>query len=94
MTAKMPTYVRTIAKDWDRVLLIVAAIVLTLTVWQPQQAIATLQFVATSLQHVVPFLLLSIAAAAYAKASGADNLIGRVFDGHVHKSIATPQSAE
>ncbi|MGK7910134.1 MAG: permease [Synechococcus sp.] len=87
MTAKMPTYVQAIVKDWDRVLLAIAAIVLILAIWQPQQAIATLQFVASSLQDVVPFLLLSIAAAAYAKASGADNLIGRVFDGHVHKSI-------
>jgi hypothetical protein len=40
-------------------------------------------FTLKSLGHVAPFLLLSIAIAAYAQASGADNLIARAFQGRL-----------
>ena len=48
---------------------------------QPAQAQASLAFTLQSLWDVAPFLLLSVALAAYAKASGADNLIARAFQG-------------
>jgi len=46
------------------------------------QAGRSLDFTVKALIGVAPFLLLSIAIAAYAKASGADNLIARAFSGH------------
>jgi uncharacterized membrane protein YraQ (UPF0718 family) len=48
----------------------------------PDQAARSAIFTGKSLWSVLPFLLLSIAIAAYAKASGADNLIARAFHGH------------
>lgn len=46
------------------------------------QAVESLRFTVGALVEVSPFLLLSIAIAAYAKASGADGLIARAFVGH------------
>lgn len=49
----------------------------------PEQAADSLRFTAKSLLSVAPFLLLSVAVAAYAKASGAEHLIAKAFQGHV-----------
>ena len=49
----------------------------------PPQALASLRFTAASLLDVAPFLVLSVGVAAYAKASGADNLIARAFTGRL-----------
>ena len=68
-------------RSWDRVWLTVAAIVISLGLVNPPQALATIEFTLTSLWGVAAFLLLSVAVAAYAKASGADNLIARAFQG-------------
>jgi hypothetical protein len=65
----------------DRAWLAVAAIFALLLVLAPDQAARSVRFTAESLWGVLPFLLLSIAIAAYAKASGADNLIARAFQG-------------
>ena len=59
----------------------IAAIVAVLAVAAPAQALATLRFTGTALLDVSPFLVLSVAIAAYAKASGAENLIARAFSG-------------
>ncbi len=61
--------------------LICAAILAAVLVISPPQAAASLGFTLRSLVEVAPFLLLSIAIAAYAGASGADNLIARAFAG-------------
>jgi uncharacterized protein len=47
----------------------------------PAQGVASLRFVAEAALSVAPFLVLSIAVAAGAGASGADNLIARAFSG-------------
>jgi uncharacterized membrane protein YraQ (UPF0718 family) len=47
----------------------------------PDQAARTVAFVARNLLGVLPFLVASVALAAYAGASGADNLIARAFTG-------------
>ena len=65
----------------DRVALAVLAILLALLALDPTQAFATVKFTLAAIWHVLPFLLLSIGIAAYAKASGADNLIARAFQG-------------
>jgi hypothetical protein len=45
------------------------------------QAIASLEFTARAVLNVLPFLLLSVAFAAASKATGADNLIAKAFQG-------------
>jgi uncharacterized membrane protein YraQ (UPF0718 family) len=80
MTAMALTLART-ARSIDRVALTICAIFLVLAVLLPRQASASLHFTAANLIDVAPFLLLSIGVAAYARASGADNLIARAFTG-------------
>lgn len=65
----------------DPVLAVLAGIFVGLAVLTPAQAGASLEFTLESLWSILPFLLLSVAVAAYAKASGADSLIARAFQG-------------
>ena len=58
-----------------------AAILLAVGLVDPGQGAASLRFAAAALLGVAPFLLLSVAVAAGAGASGADNLIARAFTG-------------
>ncbi|MFC4350811.1 permease [Fodinicurvata halophila] len=60
-----------------------------LAVLVPEQLPHSLVFTLTSLLDVLPFLLLSILLAAWAKASGADGLIARAFQGHTGVMIAS-----
>lgn len=70
-------------KQLDRVALAIALVLFGLMFWVPAQAAASLRFTLSSLWDVAPFLLLSIGIAAYATASGADNLIARAFHGRL-----------
>jgi uncharacterized membrane protein YraQ (UPF0718 family) len=65
----------------ERVWLTIAAILAAMVLLAPPQAVATLGFTADALLGVIPFLVLSIAIAAYAGATGADGLIARAFTG-------------
>jgi hypothetical protein len=67
----------------DGVALAIALILLLLAILVPAQASSSLRFTLNSLWEVAPFLLLSIAIAAFAQASGADNLIARAFQGRI-----------
>jgi len=67
----------------DRVALVFLASLFLLVLWSPPQAEASLRFTLASLVHIAPFILLSVAVAAYARASGADRLIARAFSGRV-----------
>lgn len=64
-----------------RVWLTTATILGILLIFNTGQGIATAWFTVEALIGTAPFLLLSIALAAYAGASGADNLIARAFVG-------------
>ena len=66
----------------------IVAILIGLLTISPPQAAATVEFAFAAIWHVLPFLLLSIGIAAYAKASGADNLIARAFQGRALAMIA------
>jgi uncharacterized protein len=84
------TALRLTLSDWprralnlDRVALAILAILLALAAVAPEQALDSIGFTLDSLLGVAPFLLLSVLVAAYAKASGADNLIARAFQGRV-----------
>jgi uncharacterized membrane protein YraQ (UPF0718 family) len=65
----------------NAVWLITLAILVVLLIFVPDQGVASLHFVGDALAGTVPFLLASVALAAYAGASGADNLIARAFTG-------------
>ncbi|MEM7546108.1 MAG: permease [Pseudomonadota bacterium] len=65
----------------ERVWLFCVALLLALLTFVPAQGVASAEFAARSLIHVAPFLLLSIAIAAYAGATGADGLIAKAFTG-------------
>lgn len=68
-------------RSLDRVLLALAAILAALALADPLQARTSLGFVLGSLAGAAPFLLASVAIAAAAGASGADNIIARAFAG-------------
>ncbi|MGF1527314.1 MAG: permease [Candidatus Competibacterales bacterium] len=72
----------------ERVWLTSGAILLLLLVLVPAQGLASAQFTLANLAHVAPYLVLSIALAAYAGATGADSLIARAFQGSPQLMIA------
>ncbi|HMB12381.1 MAG TPA: permease [Roseovarius sp.] len=73
-------WARTLWRD-HRVWLASALIVAVLALLDPAQARDSLGFTAQSLLNTAPFLILSIGVAAWATATGADNLIARAFTG-------------
>ena len=74
---------RRIEKAW----LVVVAIFLGLGIFLPLQAEASLGFVAKAFFGMAPFLAVAIVAAAYARSTGADNLIAKAFHGHLSAMI-------
>ncbi len=73
----------TLSHVWqkERVWLAIAVILAALAILAPPQALASVGFTVEALLGVAPFLILSIAIAAYAGATGADGLIARAFTG-------------
>ncbi len=65
----------------QRVWLASAAILGALVLFDPGQAAESASFALSALVRVAPFLILSIGIAAWAGATGADNLIARAFSG-------------
>ena len=70
-----------VASACDRAWLAIGAILAVLAILAPNQAVISGLFVLKALWSILPFLLLSIAIGAYAKATGADSLIARAFYG-------------
>lgn len=66
----------------DRVVIALGIGILVLMAIDPAQVAPTLRFTGASLLSMAPFLLLAVAMAAYAKASGSDKLIARAFSGN------------
>ncbi len=75
------------ALEIDRAWLAVAFIFAALLLLAPAQADTAFRFTLKNLWNVAPFLLASIAIAAYAQASGADNLIARAFQGRAASMV-------
>ncbi|WP_193748768.1 permease [Leisingera sp. ANG-Vp] len=65
----------------QRVWLASAAILLLLAVFDPAQAPQSAGFAGAALLHTAPYLLFSIAVAAWAGATEADNLVAKAFTG-------------
>lgn len=64
-----------------RVWLASLAVLALTALWSPGQAAESAAFAAGALARTAPYLLLSVLVAAWAVATGADNLIGRAFLG-------------
>ncbi|MBE7635998.1 permease [Sneathiella sp. P13V-1] len=58
-----------------------------LTVIVPENTGQHIQFAGKSLLDIAPFLLLSVGLASYLKASGADDLVARAFEGNPTRAI-------
>jgi len=71
----------------DRVVLTILFVFAVIALATPALLIDALAFVASSLLWIAPFLMLSVAVAAYASASGADQLIARAFQGRPIRMI-------
>jgi uncharacterized membrane protein YraQ (UPF0718 family) len=71
----------------ERAWLAIVMILLGLVVFVPEQAQANLSFVGEALTEMLPFLAFAIGIAAYARASGADNLIAKAFRGRLSMMI-------
>ncbi|MFN3616081.1 MAG: permease, partial [Rubrimonas sp.] len=71
----------------DRVWIAAAAIIAALALVDPMQARETTAFTLQALIGVAPFLLASVAVAAWAAATGADNLIARAFQGRTAATV-------
>ncbi|NEZ66927.1 permease [Leptolyngbyaceae cyanobacterium CCMR0082] len=71
----------------DKVFITIVLIFLALAILVPPQFSGSLGFLVSGLVQVSPFLLLSIGIAAYAQASGADNLIAKAFQGRISVMI-------
>ncbi|HEU4851650.1 MAG TPA: permease [Telluria sp.] len=65
-----------------------ALIALSIALFAPQQLGTSMSFTLGSVIHIAPWLALSVAFAAYARASRADTLIARAFTGSPVKMIA------
>lgn len=66
----------------DRIVLAVIGIFALLTLAEPSQAQASLLFILDALLFIAPFLIVSVALAAGAKATGLDQQVARVFSGN------------
>jgi len=71
----------------DRVWLTIAAVMALIAILAPEQFMPSLGFTVDALVQTAPFLLLAIALAAYAKASGSDNIIATAFQGSMGRMI-------
>lgn len=65
----------------DRVLLAIAGLLVVLLIAAPDQALASLRFLAGALASIAPFLAISVLVAGWAKATGADQQVALVFHG-------------
>jgi len=76
-----------IVKRIDPAVLVGVTVFTALVVIDPAQIPGSAAFVIRALVEISPFFFLSIGVAAYAKASGAEHLIARVFEGKLKRMI-------
>ncbi len=80
---KDPKYqsISVILKDLGAPVLMSVAILVALAMFSPSQALGSLHFTGEALLSIAPFILLSVGTAAALKASGADQLVAKAFEG-------------
>ena len=82
-TASLPSAANRLRQIWQyqRVWLALALILALLALFDPLQAADSVVFTGSALLKTAPYLIVSIAIAAWANATGADGLIARAFTG-------------
>ncbi|GHE89972.1 transporter [Aliiroseovarius zhejiangensis] len=77
------------ARRWriDKAWVAILAIPAGLTLFAPQEVWPTITFALSALMHTAPFILFAILAVAYLKATGAENLLARAFEGREARMI-------
>ncbi len=71
----------------DKVWVVLAIILLMVAVLDGPQFGPTVRFAASALLSTAPFIVFAVLAVAYMKASGAETLLARVFEGHQARMI-------
>ncbi|WP_235914093.1 permease [Curvivirga aplysinae] len=74
-------------KDMDRVVIAFILTWIAIAVAAPDQSWSSIEFVGKSLWEIAPYLAISVAFAAYIKATGADSLIGNAFRANAGKAV-------
>ncbi|QJF52403.1 permease [Roseobacter ponti] len=64
-----------------------ALVFVLLAVFDPGQVLPTAQFTLNAIAHTAPFILFAVLAVAYLKASGAETLLARAFEGRQSRMI-------
>ena len=84
LAQSLPRQISQIPKGWLASILIVAII----AIFDTGQVAPTLTFTANSLAHTSPFIAFAVIAVAYIKASGAETMLARVFEGNQIPMVA------
>ncbi len=71
----------------DKVWLLIAAIPASVALFDPPQAWPTFEFAIGALGHTAPFIIFAVLAVALLKATGAENLLARAFEGREVRMI-------
>jgi uncharacterized membrane protein YraQ (UPF0718 family) len=77
----------------DRVIISMLLLLVVLTLIDSDQASESIIFIVKALFHISPFFILAIFFAAYAKASGIDQIIARAFSGNTAIAIVAASLA-
>jgi len=78
---------RSFWKRVDKVLLAIAAIPVVLALTDPEQVWPTVTFAGNAIAHTGLFIAIAILAVAYMKATGAESLLARAFEGREARMI-------
>ncbi|SIO54997.1 hypothetical protein SAMN05444722_3448 [Rhodovulum sp. ES.010] len=81
--ARLPALWRRIDKAWLAILLLPAV----LGLFDPAQVWPTVRFALGALGHTAPFIVFAVLAVAYLKATGAETLLARAFEGRTVRMI-------
>ena len=74
-------------KNIDRVWLFIAALLAGVALLDPGELGSVVTFAAKALMGTAPFILFAVAAVAYLKATGAENLLAKAFEGNPARMI-------
>ena len=81
--ARLPALWRRLDKAWLAILLLPLGVALV----DPGQAWPTLRFALGALGHTAPFIAFAVLAVAYLKATGAESLLARAFEGRTGRMV-------
>ncbi|NDR59423.1 permease [Aliiruegeria sabulilitoris] len=86
-TTQTPPRLPTFWRRTDKVWLFIAAIPLAVALFDTPQTFPTIEFALGALGHTAPFIIFAVLAVALLKATGAENLLARAFEGREVRMI-------